>query len=985
MESINTSIQTKDPNMVKFVKKSIDVACTLSAFLNKHYVKKEDTDVVITNTRIGDRNSNLPGGKYHIPDDKYADFLKIYYNDVFRKGDVEHLTEKQLDSIGPILIDLDLKFSYDTKKRLFTKEHIFDLICVYLEELREMYQFDENEEIPIFVFEKDTVNRVADKQITKDGIHMIIGMQVPHAAQCILRTRILARIADTWNDLPIKNEWDDVFDIGISKGTTNWQLYGSRKPHHDAYKLKYVYNLKKNVSDDEVAISEVSNVKIFETEENIFKLSARYPSHPALFMTSKFVIEYNGYMSNEGTNVKHRNSSAFVSEPSMLGNTLSIGDILRVTTKEELESVKLKFIASIPVTSTVIHESYQYTMSLPKSYYSVGSFSRWLRVGWALRNTSDDLFVVWVIFSEQSPDFKYSSIRDDLYTRWLTFDINNPNGKTVRSLMHWSKQDAPTKYDLIRKDSINFYIEETLDKLTHKNITFSSKARGKGCGDYDLATVLHQMYKDEYVCVSIKNNIWYRYENHKWFDCDSGTSLRRELSVSMSELYRKKVLELNTKMSILFASVEGGSTEDNLKSPEMIRINNILDIVRRLGQTSDKNNIMNEAKSCFFDRGFVQKLDMNPYLLCFNNGVFDFSENVFRDGRPEDCITKCTNSNYRKIDYINDKTTMLEVNDFMEKLFPNKDLLKYMWEHLASILIGTVTEQTLNMYIGGGQNGKSVLVNLMEKCLGDYKGEVPLTLITQQRTKVGAASPEIVQLRGIRYAVIQEPSKGDKINEGMMKQLTGGDPIQGRGLYLPQVISFIPQFKLILCSNIFMDIGSNDHGTWRRIRVADFESKFVDNPVTDDPDSPFQFPLDRYIKDKFDRWQPVFMGMLIDIVCRTKGAVSDCSKVLTSSNSYRNGQDYFAEFISDKIEVHHNGAIPKNIAVNMFKEWYNANNGNKHSSPKEVIAYIDKRFGKNRNGVWTGIRIRDDSSSGTNYMDDSELASDITDIDFSEV
>ena len=63
------------------------------------------------------------------------------------------------------------------------------------------------------------------------------------------------------------------------------------------------------------------------------------------------------------------------------------------------------------------------------------------------------------------------------------------------------------------------------------------------------------------------------------------------------------------------------------------------------------------------------------------------------------------------------------------------------------------------MYVGIGQNGKSVLVNLMEQVLGDCKGDVPLSLLTQQRVKIGGVSPELVELKGVRYALIQEPSK----------------------------------------------------------------------------------------------------------------------------------------------------------------------------------------------------------------------------------
>jgi phage/plasmid-associated DNA primase len=61
---------------------------------------------------------------------------------------------------------------------------------------------------------------------------------------------------------------------------------------------------------------------------------------------------------------------------------------------------------------------------------------------------------------------------------------------------------------------------------------------------------------------------------------------------------------------------------------------------------------------------------------------------------------------------------------------------------------------------------------------------------------------------------------------------------------MPQTISFIPQFKLVVCSNEFMEIKSMDHGTWRRIRVVDF-TLFTEKPASDDPDKPYQYKLDK--------------------------------------------------------------------------------------------------------------------------------------------
>jgi hypothetical protein len=82
-----------------------------------------------------------------------------------------------------------------------------------------------------------------------------------------------------------------------------------------------------------------------------------------------------------------------------------------------------------------------------------------------------------------------------------------------------------------------------------------------------------------------------------------------------------------------------------------------------------------------------------------------------------------------------------------------------MWDHLASVCIGTNMNQTFNIYKGSGSNGKSILTDLMTQTLGDYKGMVPLSLITEKRGNIGGTSSEVMQLKGIRYAVMQEPER----------------------------------------------------------------------------------------------------------------------------------------------------------------------------------------------------------------------------------
>jgi P4 family phage/plasmid primase-like protien len=285
-----------------------------------------------------------------------------------------------------------------------------------------------------------------------------------------------------------------------------------------------------------------------------------------------------------------------------------------------------------------------------------------------------------------------------------------------------------------------------------------------------------------------------------------------------------------------------------------------------------------------------------------------------------------------------------------------------MWEHLASCLVGTNENQTFNIYTGGGRNGKSVLTELMSKGLGDYKATVPITLITQKRTSIGSTSSEIVQLKGTRYAVMQEPSKGEKINEGIMKEITGGDPLQGRALF-KDTITFIPQFKLVVCTNCLFDIKSNDDGTWRRIRVCDFKSKFLENPYEEEdkfPKSeyPHQYKIDKKLNAKFGEWAPVFMSMLVNMSYETQGNVKDCKIVMGSSDQYREGQDYLAEFVKDKIQKKPGEKINKTHIWEEFKAWYVIHYGKGVSGKcRELHEFMNRKFGAFTKGGWHNIAI----------------------------
>ena len=172
---------------------------------------------------------------------------------------------------------------------------------------------------------------------------------------------------------------------------------------------------------------------------------------------------------------------------------------------------------------------------------------------------------------------------------------------------------------------------------------------------------------------------------------------------------------------------------------------------------------------------------------------------------------------------------------------------------MASILIGdTAKTQCLHYYTGGGSNGKSMLIKLMEMILGEYATGLDVSFFVSERPTRGKPTPELVSLISARLCITSEPTQGEKLNEGPMKQLTSGtDKITYRGLYKEEQLSFVPQGHSIIMANFYLQVASRDHCTWRRIRVLKFISYFTKEPVHDDPDKPYQFPLIDRLEEKF--------------------------------------------------------------------------------------------------------------------------------------
>ena len=918
----------------------------LNEFLAKHSAKndpKPNGTAIITHTRIPDKDLNIYAGAYIIPSEDLPTFYNLYYDSIFIKKRKEFLTEKQLEKDGPLVVDFDFRYKSDVTTRQHSREHVQDMICEYLEELKNYFIFSDDKSFSVYIFEKPNVNRLQDGSLTKDGIHMLIGLKVDHIMQTMIRESMVKKLPEIW-DLPLINSWESVLDEGISKGTTNWQLFGSRKPGNEAYELTQHYVITLDPNDNQFKMDE-EKVCDFDLKNKLYKLSVQNTENPQFEINPDIIDKYNSRLTSKQPLKAPKKASNKIKQNLIIDEDacededyISINDI---KDKDCLEKAVNLMLKRLDTNEYEIKETHEFTQALPERYYEPGSHLLNRQVAFALKHTDERLFLSWVQLRSKASDFDYNSI-PELYLQWKKFHKSNQSNKSVtkRSILYWVRKENPTAYEKIKEITIDHYLEKALETAT----------------EYDIALVIKQMFKDKYVCVSYdKKGIWYVFKNHRWF-LDKALSLRRIISEECYELFGKKEEKLMSEMS---EYEDGDERREFLKKKTKI----ISEIKQRLRKTNDKNNIFREAAEIFYDSDFIKNMDTNKYLLCFNNGVIDFTNKIFREGYPEDYITKSTRINYIPFEELQTMETNVinVIYEFMNKLFPVKDLNRYMWDHLASCLIGTNKNQTFHVYHGSGSNGKSILAEIMSVTLGEYKGTVPITLVTEKRGLIGGTSDEVLKLKGIRYAVMQEPTKGVKLNEGIMKELTGGDPIQARGLYSESEI-FEPQFNLVVCTNNLFDIESNDDGTWRRIRKCDFLSKFIDDGETYNDDTPYVYIKDKSLKDKLPELAPYFASMLVKRVFETDGIVDNCDTIINASNKYRNGQDHIKAFITERIVRTTEPVKPigKKDLLAEFELWFKQEQGaRKIPKGEELYECMNKQFGLCTKKGWIGIKYAD--------------------------
>ena len=540
-------------------------------------------------------------------------------------------------------------------------------------------------------------------------------------------------------------------------------------------------------------------------------------------------------------------------------------------------------------------------------------YFEWISVGMCLHNinSNDELLNVWKLFSQRSDKY----MDGECERKWISF---KDDGLTKATLYWMAKKDSPMEYEELIETSTDGLIEQLIDFQTHRK----------------TADILKHLFPYQYKCTN--KNKWYVFDNHKWKENEDGHDLSEQINNKLENLlinFKKRVDGNEYKPQI---SIYGDKHRDLIK-----------DLRKKLQTNSFKTGVIKEAGGVMKDFEFEGKLNKKNNLICFLNGVYDLSANVFRDGEPEDYSQICTKINY--IDYSEDHESFDDLNQFLCDVLPEMDIREYVLKYMASTLIGDINEQYMMFWLGSGRNGKSKLIELAQDSFGQYSTIFKMSFFSGKRIASSAASPDLMTLEGKRFASIQEPNGDEEINVGVLKEIIGGDKQTGRKLY-GEPTEFTPTAKFVIGTNILPKISAIDDGTWRRIRVVTFNSKFVDVPT-----EKYHKKIDRNIKDKFPKWKELFMSLLINVYWpkyKKYGLINEPSAVVEATREYEATCNVFNKFIHENIVTDPDHCIQYDKMIEFVYVWYNRFYGEtegEHSQKpkkKDLIAFFDDKWGK---------------------------------------
>jgi len=331
------------------------------------------------------------------------------------------------------------------------------------------------------------------------------------------------------------------------------------------------------------------------------------------------------------------------------------------------------------------------------------------------------------------------------------------------------------------------------------------------------ATVLYNLAHTQFLYDHTAKK-WMRYEDGIWMP-DEVRRVRAESKPIISQPYFDLARTLSEEIDhdVAAGKVEGPAIKNDPREKLRILSRRKAAQLNRRRQIDDVLNLAGD-----FLAARTLDFDQDPMVLNLLNGTLDLRTTQFRKHNPRDKLRK-----RMQVEYLPNADCPLW-KTFLSTLFVHDvQTVEFVRRALGYSLTGRVDHDFIIFCYGGGSNGKSTMFEVLRILFGDYFVHLPIEALLAQarRQRDSQASAELMRLAAARFALASEIPAGRKLNESLVKDLSGGGVLTARSLY-QQPITFEITHKLWLMGNYKPEIQGQDAGIWRRIHLLPFQHQF---------------------------------------------------------------------------------------------------------------------------------------------------------------
>ena len=346
----------------------------------------------------------------------------------------------------------------------------------------------------------------------------------------------------------------------------------------------------------------------------------------------------------------------------------------------------------------------------------------------------------------------------------------------------------------------------------------------------------------------------------------------------------------------------------------------------------NKMNMLKSARSLLPATG--ESFDKGGNVINLQNGYYDLDNDEFKEHDSKMMFTLISNATYEP-----EAECPLWEQFIYESFLGDADLIEYV-QRAIGYSISNSTAERLIFFLFGQETGtgKSVLTNVLDELLGTYSQNIKPEALMIDRSKTGdSADPSFAKLKGARLVTTSESNESGKIDEGLIKRLTGGDKITARFLHKNE-ITYTPEFKIWMATNYKPIVQNNDSAIWQRLVVIP-----MDNVV---PTSEADMNLTNKLKAEINgilNWAIEGYRMYKKHGLRK----SEPDAIKLQRNSYHNEMDIVGRFIDECCILDSQASVKSTDIWNAYRIWCEGNNEHAGTIRKFSIE-LEKRFAKEK-------------------------------------